>query len=222
MPQKVLAVSPHAQPLRGSDPNGIRTRVTPVKGECPNHWTIGSFGNELANMGSAGAACKQFLSAALDRFRTPPWRNYADPRRGADCPEPGHSLPSTVTQWTQKFYTQNTKRPKADTDPLGDKLTGTRSCAGAALLVGEGYFAVLVGGLNPMPRIPGWTPLPHVRTCTGLTGARRRAPSRLDGPKGRRRLAVRVPPANRGPLAVQPHIGSATPHRRLVSPQIAP
>ena len=29
--------------LEDGDPNGIRTRVTPVKGECPNHWTIGSF-----------------------------------------------------------------------------------------------------------------------------------------------------------------------------------
>jgi hypothetical protein len=25
-----------------SDPNGIRTRVTAVKGRCPNRWTIGS------------------------------------------------------------------------------------------------------------------------------------------------------------------------------------
>jgi len=25
-----------------SDPNGIRTRVTAVKGQCPNRWTIGS------------------------------------------------------------------------------------------------------------------------------------------------------------------------------------
>ena len=24
------------------DPNGIRTRVTAVKGRCPNRWTIGS------------------------------------------------------------------------------------------------------------------------------------------------------------------------------------
>ena len=24
------------------DPNGIRTRVTAVKGQCPNRWTIGS------------------------------------------------------------------------------------------------------------------------------------------------------------------------------------
>lgn len=31
-------------PLReiGGDPTGIRTRVTGVKGRCPNRWTIGS------------------------------------------------------------------------------------------------------------------------------------------------------------------------------------
>ncbi len=29
-------------PKKKSDPNGIRTRVTAVKGRCPNRWTIGS------------------------------------------------------------------------------------------------------------------------------------------------------------------------------------
>ena len=39
--------------LEDGDPNGIRTRVTPVKGECPNHWTIGSFrkrGGEIVRL----------------------------------------------------------------------------------------------------------------------------------------------------------------------------
>jgi hypothetical protein len=29
---------------KSGDPNGIRTRVTAVKGQCPNRWTIGSEG----------------------------------------------------------------------------------------------------------------------------------------------------------------------------------
>ncbi len=34
------------------DPNGIRTRVTAVKGRCPNRWTIGSseVGGEYGGM----------------------------------------------------------------------------------------------------------------------------------------------------------------------------
>ena len=35
--------SRHVRPcICRSDPNGIRTRVTAVKGRCPNRWTIGS------------------------------------------------------------------------------------------------------------------------------------------------------------------------------------
>ncbi len=32
----------YSECLRNGDPNGIRTRVTAVKGQCPNRWTIGS------------------------------------------------------------------------------------------------------------------------------------------------------------------------------------
>ena len=34
--------SPAAIAKEIGDPNGIRTRVTAVKGRCPNRWTIGS------------------------------------------------------------------------------------------------------------------------------------------------------------------------------------
>jgi hypothetical protein len=32
----------HSRVFKTGDPNGIRTRVTAVKGRCPNRWTMGS------------------------------------------------------------------------------------------------------------------------------------------------------------------------------------
>ena len=48
--------------VKASDPNGIRTRVTPVKGECPNHWTIGSFLGKRARKDGGRAGVWQGIS----------------------------------------------------------------------------------------------------------------------------------------------------------------
>ncbi len=44
------------------DPNGIRTRVSAVKGRCPNRWTIGSFlGKEMRVFRCVPTVGKEFL-----------------------------------------------------------------------------------------------------------------------------------------------------------------
>ena len=52
-----------ARDRRGTgDPNGIRTRVSAVKGRCPNRWTIGSFlGKERRTIPTSFGSGKEFL-----------------------------------------------------------------------------------------------------------------------------------------------------------------
>ena len=45
--------------FESSDPNGIRTRVTAVKGQCPNRWTIGS--EEAAEYSSSLALLQEIF-----------------------------------------------------------------------------------------------------------------------------------------------------------------
>ena len=40
--QYLSASTGESDTFESGDPNGIRTRVTAVKGQCPNRWTIGS------------------------------------------------------------------------------------------------------------------------------------------------------------------------------------
>ena len=40
--RRISLYSCYLSHFQSGDPNGIRTRVTAVKGQCPNRWTIGS------------------------------------------------------------------------------------------------------------------------------------------------------------------------------------
>ena len=48
---------------KNGDPNGIRTRVTAVKGRCPNRWTIGS-----SEVGGEYGGMLPFLQALFHPF----------------------------------------------------------------------------------------------------------------------------------------------------------
>ncbi len=47
------------------DPNGIRTRVTAVKGQCPNRWTIGSGKRELSSAAKGSLASSNLKEYSL-------------------------------------------------------------------------------------------------------------------------------------------------------------
>ena len=97
------SASEEAAILNG-DPNGIRTRVTAVKGRCPNRWTIGSQ--------KSGALCDAGSGVASGKFGRYPDRT--SPSR--PCPR-SHSI-------RQHHIPRNSAIPVRDDAARGENFIG--------------------------------------------------------------------------------------------------
>ena len=58
------------------DPNGIRTRVSAVKGRCPNRWTIGSFLEKRGEYSDAPRFWQGVSRILRSRFHALACRDY--------------------------------------------------------------------------------------------------------------------------------------------------